>query len=154
MKITTVDVTRYAQQGASNPEILVVDVATDDGIEGRGYQMMHGIPGHHAAALLSERLAPCVIGADPWLTSLLWERMYQALPRRGGDGLARASIAAIDTALWDIKARQAGVPLSSLFSAPLLEEEIGDDGVYLKAPAGPGLGLALDAQFAAQHRVD
>jgi D-arabinonate dehydratase len=115
MKITTVDVTRYAQQGASNPEILVVDVATDDGIEGRGYQMMHGIPGHHAAALLSERLAPCVIGADPWLTSLLWERMYQALPRRGGDGLARGSIAAIDTALWDINARQAGVPLSSLF---------------------------------------
>lgn len=120
MKITAVEVTRYAPPSSGgdaygNPEILVVDVDTDAGTRGSGYQMMHGSPGQHAAAIIRERLAACVIGESPWLTSMLWDRMYQALPRRGGEGIARGSIAAIDTALWDIKAQQAGVPLSHLF---------------------------------------
>lgn len=40
-----------------------------------------------------------------------------------------------------------------LFARSVLEEETREDRVFLKAPCSPGLRLALDAEFAAQHRV-
>lgn len=36
MKITAVDVTRDAQPGAGGPGMLVLDVATDEGVDGPG----------------------------------------------------------------------------------------------------------------------
>jgi len=40
--------------------------------------------------------------------------MQGALPRRGGDGIVRFCTAAIDFALWDMKGKLAGVPVSML----------------------------------------
>jgi D-arabinonate dehydratase len=50
-----------------------------------------------------------------------------------------------DNPLLALKAR--------LFKGPVIEEEVRDDGVYLKPPAGPGLGLELDAEVAAACRI-
>ena len=38
---------------------------------------------------------------------------------------------------------------SRLFAGPVIEEEVCEDGVYLKPPSGPGLGLELDPEVAA-----
>ncbi len=115
MKIIDINVQRYGESEGGDFEIIVVDVESDSGHHGIGYQMLFGTSGGWVAELIIGRLAPCLLGEDPWLTSLLWERMYTAMPRRGGDGIVRGSIAALDTALWDLKARQAEVPLSRLF---------------------------------------
>lgn len=115
MAISTVDVTRYGKPGNSDFEILVVAVHDDSGHTGIGYQMLFGPAGALAATIIQEQLTPCIVGENPWSTSLLWDRMYARMPRRGGDGLVRGCIAALDMALWDIKARLADLPLSRLF---------------------------------------
>lgn len=114
MKISTLEIHRYAEPAGGDFEILLVDVFTESGLKGTGYQMLFGSSGEWAAQIINDRLAPRLIGEEAWSTSFLWERMYTAMPRRGGDGIARGSIAAVDTALWDLKSRQAGVPLHRL----------------------------------------
>ena len=115
MRITAVRPTRYADPDGGDFEIVVVEVESDQGHLGRGYQMLFQSPGAYAAGLITDCLAPAVVGMDPWLTTAAWKYLYDALPRRGGDGLARGSIAAIDMALWDLKGQAARVPVSSLF---------------------------------------
>ncbi len=115
INVTSLDVRRFASPEGGDFEILVVDAKTDSGLSGFGYQMIWGASGEAVAQTITERLAPCVIGQSPWATSALWDRMYNVMPRRGGEGLVRGSIAAIDMALWDLKARDAGVPLHQLF---------------------------------------
>lgn len=118
MKIESVAVRRYRSPGAADyaGEVLIVDVGTDEGLTGTGFAM-----GPHAAADLIDAmirtvLAPAVAGEDPLLTTDLWNRMYhEAAPRRGGDGYMRNAIAAVDFALWDLKGKMLGVPVSRLF---------------------------------------
>jgi D-arabinonate dehydratase len=111
MKITGVNVQRYGAPEGGDFEIIVTEIESSSGHRGTGYQMIFGTAGRWAAELINEVLAPCLVGEDARLTTWLWQRMYAALPRRGGDGIARGAIAALDTALWDLKARQAGVPV-------------------------------------------
>jgi len=41
--------------------------------------------------------------------------MHAAVPRRGGEGLVRTCIAAVDFALWDLKGKRMNAPVSALF---------------------------------------
>ena len=66
------------------------------------------------ATLLRRTLKAAVLGEDPLLTDDLWRRMHEALPRRGGEGLVRSCMAAVDFALWDIKGKLLKAPVSSL----------------------------------------
>ena len=64
--------------------------------------------------IIENVLAPKIVGSTPQLTSDLWDRMYhEAIPRRGGEGIVRICISALDMALWDIKGKAAGVPVST-----------------------------------------
>ena len=118
MKIKNVSATRYKgdAQAAYVAEIVVVSVATDAGITGTGFASAPPGMGEIFARLIETMLAPQVLDGDPRLTADLWERMYRnAIPRRGGEGIVRPCIAAIDFALWDIKGKALGVPVSTLF---------------------------------------
>jgi D-arabinonate dehydratase len=116
MKVTGVDVERYRDPGAGEyaGEILVTRVRTDRGVEGAGFVSAPATAADLYAQVLTRVLAPAITGEDPRLTDALWTRMHQTLPRRGGDGLVRLCIAALDFALWDIKGRALGVPVSTL----------------------------------------
>lgn len=121
MRISSVKVARYrmpkagAQAGGYGGEIQIVDIATDAGVTGRGFVSTTAPAGPILCAMLETLLAPIVIGEDPRDTARLWDKMYaDAIPRRGGDGLMRFAIAAIDFALWDIKAKAADVPVWKL----------------------------------------
>ncbi len=120
MKITDIRIDRYRNQTQQTyvGEILVVTVTTDTGIEGIGFASAQPGLGEIFASLLKNILAPVVIGKDPQLTSDIWHAMYHtAIPRRGGDGIMRPCIAAIDFAIWDIKGKAAGVPVAALFGS-------------------------------------
>ena len=96
--------------------MLIVDVATDDGPAGMGFAFGTPGSGNIINAMITNILAPAIKGGDPLLTCDLWIRMYaEAAPRRGGDGYMRNAIAAVDFALWDIKGKALGVPVSRLF---------------------------------------
>ncbi|MFJ2619222.1 mandelate racemase/muconate lactonizing enzyme family protein [Glutamicibacter sp. NPDC087344] len=106
--------------GRQNPlrevPLLFVEIETADGLTGMGfsYTIRHGAPGQYAHAC---ELAPLLIGEDPNDISRLWDRLMWAGVSVGRSGTAIQAIAAFDTALWDLKARRARLPLSKLIGA-------------------------------------
>ena len=63
---------------------------------------------------MTEWLAPLLIGEDPDATERHWQRMYNALRDHGRKGVVTEAISAIDTALWDIRGKRAGMPVMEL----------------------------------------
>jgi L-alanine-DL-glutamate epimerase-like enolase superfamily enzyme len=118
MKITDLTVKHYnaSPHDQIGPSILIVDVHTDDGITGRGFTSASAATSDVMITLLRRNLKAVIVGENPLLTAELWRRMIeQAVPRRGGLGLVRTCVAAIDFALWDIKGKCLNAPVSTLF---------------------------------------
>jgi L-alanine-DL-glutamate epimerase-like enolase superfamily enzyme len=70
-----------------------------------------------AAALVQELLTPVVHGADALDVPGLSQAMIRAVRNAGRTGLASYAVAAVDVALWDLKARLLGLPLHRLLGA-------------------------------------
>jgi L-alanine-DL-glutamate epimerase-like enolase superfamily enzyme len=64
-----------------------------------------------AGKLIEEKLAEAVQGKDAFAVTTAWEAMGGALRNAGRPGIGSEAIAAVDTALWDLKARLLGLPL-------------------------------------------
>ncbi|OHC14998.1 L-talarate/galactarate dehydratase [Stutzerimonas kunmingensis] len=96
--------------------LLFVELQSQQGHHGLGfsYSLRTGGPAQYAHA---RELAPLLLGEDPNDTARLWSRLSWASASIGRSGLAVQSIAAFDTALWDLKARRAGLPLAKLLGA-------------------------------------
>ncbi len=58
-----------------------------------------------AAALINDLLAEVVDGADPMATGASWSSMVHAIRNLGRPGIVSSAVAAVDIALWDLKAR-------------------------------------------------
>jgi L-alanine-DL-glutamate epimerase-like enolase superfamily enzyme len=117
VKITDVELRRYRagrDPGAYEGEIQLARVHTDEGVTGTGFLTVGSPTADVAAALVRGVLKAVVVGEDPLLTEDLWRRMYDAVPRRGAEGLPRACMAAIDFALWDLKGKLLGAPVSAV----------------------------------------
>ena len=67
-----------------------------------------------AARLIEERLARHLEGRDVFATAACWEEMVRTVRNLGSSGLCAMAISAVDSALWDLKAKLLGVPLVSL----------------------------------------
>lgn len=95
---------------------LFAEITTAEGHEGIGfsYSKRAGGPGQYAHAC---EIAPLVIGADPNDIAKLVDRLTWAGASVGRSGLSTQAIAAVDVALWDLKARRAGLPLAKLIGA-------------------------------------
>jgi L-talarate/galactarate dehydratase len=95
---------------------LFAELATLEGHEGVGYSYSKraGGPGLYAHA---KEIADDVIGEDPNDIQRIWTKLVWAGASVGRSGLATQAIAAIDIALWDLKAKRAGLPLAKLLGA-------------------------------------
>jgi L-alanine-DL-glutamate epimerase-like enolase superfamily enzyme len=69
------------------------------------------------ATLVEEKLADLVRGSDPMSEPDLWTAMGMELRNAGRPGIGSMAIAAVDLALWDLKARLLGVPLVAALDA-------------------------------------
>ena len=67
-----------------------------------------------AKIIVDEKLAGVVKGVDALDVPYATREMLKACRNLGQPGVAACAISAVDTALWDLKARLLGVPLSSL----------------------------------------
>ncbi|MBY8879041.1 mandelate racemase/muconate lactonizing enzyme family protein [Streptomyces sp. PLK6-54] len=96
--------------------LLFAEMSTAQGHEGIGfsYAKRAGGPGQYAHA---REVAPALIGEDPNDIARLWNKLVWAGASVGRSGLATQAIAALDIALWDMKARRAGLPLAKLLGA-------------------------------------
>lgn len=90
---------------------LWVKIHTDDGLFGLGETYPH--PASEEAVIHS-RLAPRLLGQDPRRIEALWTSMFDAVSYSGWAGAEMRAISAIDTALWDLKAKSLGVPVYEL----------------------------------------
>lgn len=66
------------------------------------------------ARLIHATLAPDLIGADAMDVSAAWTKMVRRVRNLGFAGLCATAVSAVDTALWDLKARLLDVPLVKL----------------------------------------
>jgi len=67
-----------------------------------------------AATLIEERLAPHLSGRDAFATTACWDEMVLLVRNLGAGGLCSMAISAVDSALWDLRAKLLDVPLVSL----------------------------------------
>jgi galactonate dehydratase len=104
----------YPQLYSQHTEALVVRLETDEGVTGWGEGQ---VPvGPEVLQKIVERvLGPVMLGKDPLATNLRYAEMYNTLRVRGQTtGYQLDAIAAIDTALWDIRGQAAGQSISEL----------------------------------------
>lgn len=97
---------------------FLVEVITDDGIVGWGTTSSPPIV---SRAAIESILAPIVIGQDPFQSEVLWTEMYHRVKDQGTKGVMIGAISALDTALWDIKGKALGEPISRLLGGRLRE---------------------------------
>jgi L-alanine-DL-glutamate epimerase-like enolase superfamily enzyme len=113
-------------------ELVTARVRAADGAEGTGYTYTVGA-GAAAIRVLLEELTALLLGRDPEEIEALWQRLWWGCHYVGRGGLAAFAIAAADIALWDLRARRAGLPLWKL---------LGGHHPRVKAYAG-----GIDLQF-------
>lgn len=89
--------------------IVVVEVEAS-GVRGLGYSYADAT----AARLVAGFLAAVATGCDPFDIPAIWSAMVGAVRNIGRAGIAATAISAVDTALWDLKARLLGLPLVAL----------------------------------------
>jgi L-alanine-DL-glutamate epimerase-like enolase superfamily enzyme len=70
-----------------------------------------------AARVIDDVLAPVIDGADVMSIGGVWLTMVRAIRNLGRPGIASMAIAAVDTALWDLKAKLLGTSLLDLMGA-------------------------------------
>lgn len=95
-------------------ERVVVSVETDAGVAGSGFTLVHGTGTSAVKAFLEHDLIPRLIEADPRQTDVLYNKVKAGCDAIGFAGIAARAYAAIDFALWDIKAKAAGQSLGEL----------------------------------------
>lgn len=91
---------------------VTLKILTDEGVHGIGDATLNGRE-LAVVSYLRDHLIPCLIGRDPRCIEDIWQFLYRGAYWRRGP-VTMSAIAAVDTALWDIKAKLANMPLYQL----------------------------------------
>ncbi len=91
---------------------VTLKIETDEGLTGVGDATLHGRE-LAVAAYLRDHVVPLLIGRDPHRIEDTWQYLFQGAYWRRGP-VTMSAIAAVDTALWDIKGKAAGLPVYQL----------------------------------------
>jgi mannonate dehydratase len=95
---------------------VTLKVETAEGVYGVGDATLNGRE-LAVASYLEAHVIPALIGRDARAVEDTWQYLYRGAYWRRGPVAMRA-IAAVDMALWDIKAKALGVPLYDLLGGP------------------------------------
>jgi mannonate dehydratase len=98
---------------------VTLKVTTSDGVTGLGDATLNGRE-LAVASYLEDHLVPLLIGRDPARIEDMWQYLYKGAYWRRGP-VTMTAIAAVDTALWDIKGKVAGMPVYDLLGGKARE---------------------------------
>ncbi|PMR71508.1 mandelate racemase/muconate lactonizing enzyme family protein [Halomonas heilongjiangensis] len=101
----------------SRRQHCLVEIVCDDGTTGWGECLGPARPN----AAVVEAYAAALVGQDPLETEKLWLALYNRLRDQGQRGLTVTALSGIDIALWDIKGKHFGVPVSTLLGGRFRE---------------------------------
>ncbi|WP_299974831.1 mandelate racemase/muconate lactonizing enzyme family protein [Devosia sp. 66-22] len=104
------------QRPLTEVAMLFAEIASAGGHHGIGFSYSKRAGGHGLYAHAKE-IAGNLLGEDPNDIARLWDKLVWAGASVGRSGLATQAIAAFDVALWDMKAKRAGLPLAKLLGA-------------------------------------
>jgi L-alanine-DL-glutamate epimerase-like enolase superfamily enzyme len=99
----------------SKMDLAVVRIETDGGLSGFGFTYSI-IPfgAREACSLVNRGLGQVIQELDPRDHEQIWTRMWRQVDWVGRGGIAILAVAAIDIAIWDLKAKAANMPLYRL----------------------------------------
>jgi len=100
-----------AVQSFLKQETIFVHIHTSDGLEGVGYSYTIGTGGTAVLALLRDYLLEMVIGMDSERIEQIWNTVYYGTRATTTGAITSLAVAAIDTALWDIRGLRSSTPL-------------------------------------------
>ena len=115
MKITGIDAFQMSWAPGDNPSqrSAFVMIHTDDGLTGIGEASpMQG--GLASLGIISNDLAPMLLGQDPLDHAVLLDRAMHTLIKLGPEGALTGALAALDIAMWDLKGKATGLPIYKL----------------------------------------
>lgn len=133
------------QEPMTEVAMLFAEITTESGVEGVGfsYSKRAGGPGQFAHAC---EIAPVLLGEDPSDIAKIWDKLVWAGASVGRSGLSVQAIAAFDVALWDLKAKRAGLPLAKLLGSHRDSVRCyNTSGGFLHAPIGEVVERAAES---------
>ena len=117
-----------------------VIIRTENGLAGYGYTGTHAHLGldRLITSCISETYGPLLIGEDCREGQHLWEKLFHFPPAQwvGRAGITHLALGAVDMALWDLRAKAAGLPLWKLLGGSPASriEAYNTDGGWLNWP--------------------
>ncbi len=135
-------VTSFATRTVSARDYCLVKVRSTDGIEGIGFCYVGSAGGRIAQVAVEELLAPKLIGQESLRVEGLWQDMYAESLLQGRAGSVMRGISILDTALWDLNAHAAKLPLHLYLGANVTERvpAYASGGYYLAGKTPKNLG--------------
>ncbi len=103
-----------AIQSFVSQETPIVRVTDSDGAVGTGYSYTIGTGGPSVMQLIERTLAPALIGRDADHIEAIWRDLLFLTHATTVGALTAIAMAAVDTALWDLRCRRAALPLHKL----------------------------------------
>jgi len=98
---------------AATREFVTVEIETDDGVDGIGITFFGG-PLTGALKQAVDALGELTLGEDPLRPEAVAAKLRRAAGGAGPGGVFTLALSAIDIALWDIKGKALGQPVSRL----------------------------------------
>ena len=138
-----------AIQAFVSQETPIARIYDSDGAVGTGYSYTIGTGGPAIMSLLENTMAPALIGRDPAEVERIWRDLVFLTHATTVGAITSLALAAVDTALWDLRCRRAGLPLHLMAggaqpSLPLYTTE----GGWLQLPAAALVDDAVRAKEA------
>lgn len=128
-------------------ETPMVRVFCDDGADGTGYSYTIGTGGSSVVSLIRDHLAPRLLGRDPEMVEEIWKDLFYHTHATAVGAITSLALCAIDTALWDMRCRRAGLPLHVLAGGAQRRIPVYDtEGGWLHIPTSELVENALEAK--------
>ncbi len=92
-------------------DLVTARVRDADGVEGVGYTYTAGASAAGIQSVIGEAYKPLLEGREADRIEQHWHDMWWSVHYSGRGGMVVFAVSAVDIALWDLKAKRAGVPL-------------------------------------------
>src|SRR4051794_18207416 len=132
-----------AIQSFVSQETPILRITDADGAVGTGYSYTIGTGGPSVLKLIERSLGPALLGREAGMVEAIWRDLLFLTHATSVGALTSIALAAIDTALWDLRCRKAGLPLHVMAGGakergPLFTT--GGGWVHIETPAPVGGG--------------
>ncbi len=137
--------TSFSTRTVTERHFCLVKVRSAEGVEGIGFCYVGSKAGDIAKVAVEQLLAPVLIGQDSLRSEGLWQEMYQESLLQGRAGSVMRAISILDTAIWDLNARSAKLPLHDYLGCVHREKVMAyaSGGYYVDGKSPSDLGREM-----------